>query len=63
MLIPLIIIVSIGGEFLILLKKWFIRRPSKQDRKLKRKTRREEKYQGEIPFKKRDKKAKQPTPP
>ncbi|MHA1672392.1 MAG: hypothetical protein ACTSYI_02080 [Promethearchaeota archaeon] len=58
MLVPLIILVSIGVEILIFLKKWIVRRPSKEDRKARRKARRdrktgqEDKFQGEIPFEK-----------
>ena len=53
-LVPLIIVTSICGELLILLKKWMVRRPSKQERKAKRKTRMEEKFGGEIPLKRRE---------
>ncbi|MHA1521958.1 MAG: hypothetical protein ACTSRK_17415 [Promethearchaeota archaeon] len=61
LLIPLIIIVSIGVEFINLLKKWIVRRPSKQERKARRKERKErkgrytwleDKFQGEVPFEK-----------
>ncbi len=56
LLIPLIILVSIFGESLVLLKKWIVRRPSKEERKEKRKARREEKFRGEIPLRKSDNK-------
>ena len=49
-LVPLIIIVSIFTESLVLLKRWIVRRPSKEERKEKRKVRMEEKFGGEIPF-------------